>query len=186
MIENEEISFNDFKQLDEGMQNKELYAYYGRIMFAYQCLEHAIVNILVLANTDLTQEYAESFYLKMESEFKKTFGKLINSFKKIATLDATIINKLEYILKKRNFLAHAFFKESIYEQVTPEGKYRLINKLIDIEKDVKSIDELLSPIYKLLLNEFVDGNNLFEQHLKTIENGDVDLITKIKMKDFYS
>lgn len=141
------------EELDpQSLQFKEMCAYYGAAMHMAQVLEHGIVNALffldfVHRKRDWTDEEYEDFF---EENFSKTFGKLVHSLKKITTVPAELESLIHRSNKRRNHLAHTFFRESM--DVLYAGGFDKIvtalNKDIELFSETdKRLTALLEPLW---------------------------------------
>ncbi|WP_460094103.1 hypothetical protein [Pseudomonas sp. S2_B03] len=141
------------EELDsQSHQFKELCAYYGAAMHMAQVLEHGIVNALFYLDflpkkgewTDV--EYEDFF----EENFSKTFGKLVHSLKKITPVPADLELLIHRSNKRRNHLAHTFFRECM-DMLYAGGFDEIVTTLNeDIElfsKTDKQLTALLEPLW---------------------------------------
>ncbi|WP_128610196.1 hypothetical protein [Pseudomonas fulva] len=141
------------EELDpQSLQFKEMCAYYGASMHMAQVLEHGIVNALFFLDflprkrywTD--EEYEEFF----DGNFSKTFGALVRSLKKITAVPADLESLIHRSNKRRNHLAHTFFRESM--DVLYAGGFEEIvtalNEDIELFKQTdKRLTALLEPLW---------------------------------------
>ncbi|ARA80302.1 MULTISPECIES: hypothetical protein [Pseudomonas syringae group] len=141
------------EELDpQSLQFKEMCAYYGAAMHMAQVLEHGIVNALFFLDflprkRDWTDEEYEDFF---EENFSKTFGKLVHSLKKITTVPADLESLIHRSNKRRNHLAHTFFRESM--DVLYAGGFdeivTALNKDIELFSETdKRLTALLEPLW---------------------------------------
>ncbi len=141
------------EELDpQALQFKEMCAYYGAAMHMAQVLEHGIVNALFYLDflprkgewTDA--EYEEFF----EESFSKTFGRLVHSLKKITVVPADLESLIHRSNKRRNHLAHTFFRESMdmlyaggFDEIVPA-----LNDDIELFSETdKRLTALLEPLW---------------------------------------
>lgn len=141
------------EELDpQSLQFKEMCAYYGAAMHMAQVLEHGIVNALFFLDflprkRDWTDEEYEEFF---EENFSKTFGKLVHFLKKITTVPADLESLIHRSNKRRNHLAHTFFRESM--DVLYAGGFEEIvtalNEDIELFSETdKRLTALLEPLW---------------------------------------
>lgn len=141
------------EELDpQALQFKDMCAYYGAAMHMSQVLEHGIVNALFFLDFlprkgEWTDEEYEGFF---EVNFSKTFGKLVHSLKKITTVPADLESLIHRSNKRRNHLAHTFFRESM--DVLYAGGFdeivTALNEDIELFSETdKRLTALLEPVW---------------------------------------
>ncbi|MBH2842578.1 hypothetical protein I6U52_02445 [Serratia marcescens] len=133
---------------------KEVYAYFGLAMYRAQCVEQSIVQLLIFF--DFFKKNAPIFSTseKWEADFdrfdkvlsKKTMGHLLGSIKDLGILDDKIENTLSLALKKRNWLAHAYFVDNALDFINETGRNMMIKELEDAIELFNSVENMLSPI----------------------------------------
>ncbi|GKQ45061.1 MULTISPECIES: hypothetical protein [Pseudomonas syringae group] len=141
------------EELDpQALQFKELCAFYGAAMHMAQVLEHGMVNAMFFLDFlprkgKWTDEEYEDFF---EENFSKTFGKLVHSLKKITTVPTELENLIHRSNRRRNHLAHTFFRESM-DVLYAGGFDEIVTSLNeDIElfsETDKCLTALLEPIW---------------------------------------
>ncbi|RMV80751.1 hypothetical protein [Pseudomonas amygdali] len=141
------------EELDpQSLQFKEMCAYYGAAMHMAQVLEHGIVNALFFLDflprkRDWTDEEYEEFF---DGNFSKTFGALVHSLKKITTVPADLESLIHRSNKRRNHLAHTFFRVNM--DVLYAGGFdeivTALNEDIELFSETdKSLTALLEPLW---------------------------------------
>ena len=85
---------------------EEIYLLIGRLIEKFQELEEILGDVLfLLSDIDFSKKVLDS---------KETFGQRFNKIKESKILEEEEdISVLDYIRKKRNYVAHEFFKSSI-------------------------------------------------------------------------
>ena len=141
------------EELDpQPLQFKELCAYYGAAMHMAQVLEHGIVNALFFLDfmprkAEWTDTEYEDFF---DGNFSKTFGALVHSLKKITTVPADLESLIQKSNKRRNHLAHTFFRVNM--DVLYAGGFdeivTALNDDIDLFSETdKRLTALLEPLW---------------------------------------
>jgi len=140
--------------MDTSEHCKEVYAYFGLAMYRAQCVEQSIVQLLIFF--DFFKENAPKFSTseKWEEDFdrfdemlsKKTMGNLLNSIKKLSVLDDDIENTLSLALKKRNWLAHAYFVDHALDFINESGRNQMITELEKVIELFNLVENILQPI----------------------------------------
>ncbi len=140
--------------MDTSEHCKEVYAYFGLAMYRAQCVEQSIVQLLIFL--DFFKENAPKFSTseKWEEDFdrfdemlsKKTMGNLLSSIKKLSVLDDDIENTLSLALKKRNWLAHAYFVDHALDFINESGRNKMITELEKVIELFNLVENILQPI----------------------------------------
>lgn len=141
------------EELDpQALQFRELCAYYGAAMHMAQVLEYGIVNALFFLDfmprkRDWTDEEYEEFF---DGNFSKTFGALVRSLKKITTVPADLESLIQASNKRRNHLAHTFFRvnmDVLYAGGADEIFTALIEDIDLFSETDKRLTALLEPLW---------------------------------------
>jgi hypothetical protein len=145
---------------------QEIYARYGLAMSLAQTLEFAIVNALiafklvpqVIDTVTSASERDQLFDAFMEQQFEKTLGKLVTAIRVIAPLPDHVISALKETNRKRNWLAHRFFRERTEAFMNEPGRQQMLMELHQIrdlfESTTQSFEQAVQPAYdRLGLNE---------------------------------
>lgn len=124
----------------EAPKIKEIYAYHGYSMLLSQALEGLLIQaiysfvifpssreeIAKIVEKDSIEEW-EGFIDSHEEKFiRKTMGALLRRLTEQAEVPADIEEILRTALRKRNFLAHQFFKEYLVTFYSEEGQDKAI------------------------------------------------------------
>lgn len=166
------ITMNE--EYDEDEHVKAVYAYFGLAIYFSQVLEHGLVNALVFidllprrAGHSLPkQEWFKEFDSFMNQHFETTLGKIIRSLKSVITVPEELESLLLVALKKRNFLAHHFFKDRAAEFVTKAGRDEMISELQEARMLFERADDKLDEVVKPLRERFGLSDEQLEQHFK--------------------
>ena len=122
----------------------ELYCLYGKIFENAQYIEW---NIALIASRSHNIDAANLFQ-EMQN---MTMGQIINCAKKVEYFEHKDIAELEYILDKRNYLAHQFFKQ---------------NDIVKYHADRQFLQDRIAELNSIL-TRFQDFNNELSAFYRT-------------------
>ena len=137
---------------------KEVYARFGLAVYFAQVLEHGIVNALVVVDlipprrhlARSKDEWEAAVDAFMGRHFEHTMGRLMKDLRSVTTIPAHLDGLLKQALKKRNWLAHEFFRERATEFLTSTGREQMLAE-VDKSRDLfKTADEALENVVKPL------------------------------------
>jgi hypothetical protein len=115
---------------DEGEHVKTTFAYYGAAMYRAGVLEHVLVNALAATKIIEAREQAEVLMRDPWVQgFKKTLEKLIAHIGQQSAADQQLIDDLTECRTRRNYLAHAFWRDHAEEFCSYAGREAMITKL---------------------------------------------------------
>lgn len=168
---------------DEEEQIKCVYATFGVAIYYAQCLEYAIVNSLVSLN--LIPEYAnrkanlmdwptilDSF---MDNHFETTLGTMINSLKNSAPITDDLEQKLNHARKKRNWLAHAYFRERAEYFFTEQNRLKMIEELDQAKDFFHETSQLLEDTFKSFRLKYGITDEMIEKEFHNLIANSTDL-----------
>lgn len=138
----------DLADEDEGSQAAEIqvrqvFAYFGRAMYAASCVEHGLTIALMQAEL-MSQvigrarrrqtgpsraEWEAMFDQYMGKHDLLGMGTLISRFRSVMKVDSTLDALLDQTLIRRNHLAHAFFREKAVDFAHGAGRIGMIEEL---------------------------------------------------------
>ena len=107
-------------------------------------------------------------------------GNLIQKIKEEYKLSKEDKKLLDFILKKRNYTAHHFFKDKISDTFNLDGRIKLINELNDLIEKTQEIDSHLNTYIDDYLNKFGITKNILELELEKFRKGDVEIDLKFE------
>ncbi len=166
------ITLEEFCNLDENSQIKEIYACFGLSIYLMQCFEQQLMNmILIYARVNKIAVNVAEFDEIFEKNKTKTMGKLINSvFEEfeIKEKDRLDIWKLH---NTRNYFAHHYFKDKISEWNGIEGRVKMLSEILEVISNTENLDTRLQlyeePYYEKtkiteelisrIINEYIEG-----------------------------
>lgn len=129
---------------DEGEHVKEVFAYFGRAIYAASCVEtgitHALLYLDYLASVEEDfrrtkglgfdqKKYQSDFDAFMERHFALTLGNLIKRLNDLASMDSELKDRILAAKRRRDFLVHHFWRERAVEFATRNGRSMMIDEL---------------------------------------------------------
>jgi len=164
---------------DEDEQVKEVYARFGLAIYNAQVLEHGLVNALVILDlvpsrrhlARSPEEWEAAVDGFMDRHFEETMGQLMRALRDVIAVPADLEDLLREALKRRNWLAHDFFRERAAEFMNPTGMHQMLrevdecracfeatdNRLEEIVRPIRSkagiTDELLESEYQRMVSD---------------------------------
>jgi hypothetical protein len=135
---------------------KEVYARFGLAVYFAQVLEHGIVNALVILDLIPTRrhlarsasQWGEVVDEFMSQHFEDTMGKMMRDLRSVTSVPGDLEGLLRDALKKRNWLAHHFFRERALEFMSASGRDAMIQEVAECRAVFKSADERLDQIVR--------------------------------------
>jgi len=130
---------------------KEVHAYAGLALMAAQNFEMTLENILImqrrLSNQNITLAELESFEQGVQL---KTLGSLLCEIRKQVSFGDGAEKMIIDAHKKRNFLAHRFFKQRVEEVFSEHGRNQMISELKELLKSFENADLIAVSIMNLI------------------------------------
>lgn len=127
---------------------KELWAFFGLAYYKTNVLEQGVVNLAVAMQArgvkGITVGDVDSLYDAFD---RKTFGRIIRAARTLFDFPEKLEVDLEKALEYRNYLAHIFFLSHDADLLTPKGKRKMIDELIDILNFLNPLDEAIDEIW---------------------------------------
>jgi hypothetical protein len=137
--------------MDESDQIRDTYAYFGLAVYMAQVLEHGLVNAMLVASIAggkrLSPSDVDAF---MDKKFELTLGRLIRDLRAHITVDNSLAEVLALALEKRNWLAHAYFRERADDLMTEHGRLAMMVELQSARDSFKVADDKLDEIVRPL------------------------------------
>lgn len=137
---------------------KETYARFGLAFYKAQVLEHGIVNALIvldlipsrLHSVQSRQEWSLAVDAFMNGHFETTMGRILGSLQSVTKVPAEVEDLLRDALRRRNWLAHDFFRERASEFLSISGRDRMIAELEEcrscFESAATALEQLVLPL----------------------------------------
>lgn len=148
---------NDY---DESEHVKEVYARFGLAIYWAQVLEYGLVNALVIldlipsrrhlvGSRDKWEITVDAF---MDQHFEETMGRLMKNLRAVSAVPSGLEDLLRDALKRRNWLAHGFFRDRATEFLNPAGRDQMLREVDDCRACFKTaddrLDEVVNPLRK--------------------------------------
>ncbi len=125
----------------------EVYAEFGIAMYNAQCLEREFALSLARIYYGGPKRITWARFLNfVDSNYKKTLGKLIFEMRKTTSIPSDMESTLMEALKKRNWLVHDYFWNRAGHFLTAEGRELMINELRDTANFLFQIGEELTAV----------------------------------------
>ena len=146
---------------------KEVYAFFGLAYYQAAVLEHGVLNLAVamLAKdvSGITVGDVDKLY---ESFDKHTFGEVVKAAKAKFDIPTALETDLMIALKQRNYLAHRYFIGHDIDFMAPSGRRKMIDELIEILKNLKSVDMRMDELWKAAWYSFGITEEWIEEQMQ--------------------
>lgn len=137
---------DDDVELEDEIQVRQVFAYFGRAMYAASCVEHGLTIALMQADFmskvvgrarrekkgPTRTQWEAMFDDYMAKHDKVGLGTLVARFRSVLKVEPALDALLDETVSRRNHLAHAFFREKAVEFAHSVGRDRMI---IELEAD---------------------------------------------------
>ena len=152
---------------------RDTYVHFAVAMFRAQNLETEIVNAMIIARLPekdhITMQEIDAF---RDQQFTYTLGKLIRELKKYVSVHDELEQTLSEALKKRNWLAHDYFRERALELISSAGCNLMISELVRAQHlfwdSARTLNMAVKPIRERfgLTDEVLEQE--FERHCRRV------------------
>jgi hypothetical protein len=147
---------------------RELFAYFGRIMYLAQTVEKGMMNIVLFSQHE--NGITRSRYDEILEELASlTFGQLKRKLIELDIFNAEEIQQIEEFHKKRDFLAHSYWWERTVEFYDESLQHKLLTELDGFTNFFESINELVWSKYEEF--DFINEIDLEKEKLDLISQG---------------
>jgi hypothetical protein len=135
---------------------KTVYAHYGVALYFAQCLEHGLANALVYVDliprsaraARTSDQWTTEFDAFMGRSFEQTLGRLIRDLRLATAVPQDLEDQLTLALKRRNWLAHNYFRERASQFMSAGGRDDMIQELEEAQALFQRVDDLLGQAVK--------------------------------------
>lgn len=136
---------------DDVVLEKELYAHFGLLFFVFGLMEHALMNIALVARLHekyrrgeiaTAEEWSREWDRQEPHTSGLTFGKLAIEVDRVAEFEE-IKAQIAKAKRDRDYFAHRFFRESAAVWASEDGIRLLLVRLGNTRREVKSLEEEL-------------------------------------------
>lgn len=127
---------------------KELYAIFGFTFFRACILEQGVINYAVALQVKGTATVTAGEVTSLFDKFEEnTFGRLVKSIERATQLSSTNVRGLRSAVKKRNYLAHDFWRSHDLDLTKEEGRRTMIDELLDICRFLVDVDREMDEVW---------------------------------------
>jgi hypothetical protein len=159
-----------------GEEVKEVYARFGLAVYHAQVLEHGIVNALVVLDlipsrrhlTRSPDEWGSVVDAFMDRHFETPMGSMMRSLRGAAEVPSDLEDLLRNALKRRNWLAHDFFRERAHEFLTSAGRDQMLAEVDECRACFEAADKRLDEIIRPLRNKAGITDQMLEREYQKI------------------
>jgi hypothetical protein len=146
------------EQNPEPDEIKEVYARFGLALYFAQVLEHGIVNALVSLDLIPNQrkhartpeEWSAIVDSFMSRHFEKTMGRMLHELRSITLVPSDLEDLLRDALRRRNRIAHDFFREHAEDFMNSSGRAAMLAEVDEcravFEAADNQLDEVVAPM----------------------------------------
>lgn len=128
----------------QGWEIRETFAYYGRALYMASVVEVALAHVLLYSQfmKEVRDEFVSKIGTKfdrsqyerdfdrfMSDQFSQTMGNLMKRVEKFADLDESLKERIADAKKRRDFLAHHYWRERSIDFATSAGRKRMRDEL---------------------------------------------------------
>lgn len=158
--------------MDHDEQVKTVYAHFGLASYLSQVLEHGIVNSMAYfhlipskaASIRSAEEWEKQVDDFMGGGFEKTLGGMIKALSAAVAIPPHLGELLSETQRRRNWLAHAYFRERASSLMTEVGRFQMIAELQDAQALFTRADAELEKIVLPLRKRY----GLTDERLKKV------------------
>jgi hypothetical protein len=133
---------------------KTVYAHFGLAVFSAQCLEHGLSNALIYldliprrVNTVGTKEqWNAEFDGFLGRNFEQTLARLLARFRELTSVPKDLEELLTTALKRRNWLAHHYFRERAEGFMSASGRESMISEMQEAQLLFELADKCISAV----------------------------------------
>jgi hypothetical protein len=164
---------------DKGEHVKEVFAYFGRAYYIANVFEAGLALAVVqldfltevletvkrtgLKSFDRTS-YENEFDAFINRQHAQTLGNLIKRVQSLADMDMSLKDLIAEAKKRRDFVAHHFFRERSEAFVTRCGRDEMIHELEIAHELFFAADRALAKFMEPHLNRLGMNNTMIEAH----------------------
>jgi hypothetical protein len=131
----------------ESEQIRNVYVQFGLAVYLTQCVERSLSMLLVTKyGPGVGQTTRGQFDKSLGSLHKKTFGALVQEFKKQVQDPPAFASDLDLALEKRNWLAHRYFWERAGHLMSEQGRGTMLLELEGAVEMLNALDEKIKSV----------------------------------------
>ena len=164
---------------DEGEHVKEVYARFGLAVYFAQVLEHGLVNALIILDlipsrhhlARSRKEWGAEVDMFMDRHFETTMGRMMKNLRDVTEVPPELDILLHDALKKRNWLAHDYFRERAKEFMLPTGREQMLREVDECRNLFQAADKQLESIVAPLRAKVGISDELLEREYRRMLEG---------------
>ncbi len=164
-----EMAKIEYENEDDDGKHRLVYAYFGLAVYTGQCLEEAFSIMLwtdrIFKNKVKTNREVNEIIDSIENS-KKTMGNFINEVKQSYSLTDSIVEHLDKVLDKRNYLAHKYFKKHIEKFYSEKGRLEMIKYFCEFIAESQLLEDQLTKYY----SKYTEKMGFTEERIVDIMN----------------
>jgi hypothetical protein len=149
---------------------KEVYAHFGLAYYESECLHRELCIILAFSSfrskLNITRPRVEE---ELIQAFSLTLDQVKDDLKYI--LPDELYSKLEYIVEKRNFLAHHFWFDRVHLMLNVKGLRQMLKELSALSALFSKFDEQVSDYFKPKYHQLGLTDKILQNSLNEILSG---------------
>jgi len=157
--------------MDKSEHCKTVYAHFGLTVYSAQCLEQAMIHLIVfldhfpkaVPNFSSKEQWYEDFDKFFDGESNRTMGQLLGRLQKLGIPCEQLKVKLKEALKKRNWLAHSYFSERAMEFMSESGRNKMISELEQANEFFMAVDSEVSTIFYQIAEKYGLTDDVFKK-----------------------
>ncbi len=165
----------DFGSTDDLV--RDTYAQFGVAVFRAQTLEVEIVNAMVIARLP-EKDHTSRQEIDAFMNRPLTLGQLLNELKKYVQVHDELKQTLREAWKKRNWLAHDYFKERARELMSSAGCNLMISELKEAEQLFWHAAHTLNTSVKQIRERFGITDEVLEREFERQTVRHVDWVSR--------
>lgn len=105
---------------------KEILAYYGRLVYYIQIVEKEFLNRVLLSQENTSKSRQDELYMELS---QLTFGQLKSKIVADGLIESDLAERLDEFHKKRDWLVHRYFWDRAVEFNNPEMQIQMLSEL---------------------------------------------------------
>ena len=141
-------------------EHREVYARFGLAYYLSECVHRGLVNVFAYLPYDeatAARPWVDERYARAST---MTLGELATQTKSL--LPANIHASLDWVVDRRNHLAHGFWYERTHEMLGAEGRARLVASLTDTADRFQELDRALDGLVMAHMEKLGISSEMFE------------------------
>lgn len=150
---------------------KELYSFFGLAFYWVQVFEHSVINLAAALHVgqakSITTKFIDELWANLDA---KTLGQLVNATRTLTKIPDDTDHILSELLKKRNYLAHHFFKINSELMLAESGRRKMIDELRNLTNEFRRGDKVVESMYLLIWARFGVTEEVIAREIEIARN----------------